>query len=144
MSVVLTPEVERHIHELVASGNYPDADALIRHALALLEEHRAHDEALMRMLQVGLDEADAGEVDEWTPELSARLLREAEEMYLRDEEPDPEFLSQDWLQRELDKSFEQADRGELIDFNPGRLEHLKRAAIDGAQRNASIRDAIRS
>jgi hypothetical protein len=40
-------------------------------------------------IQADLDEADRGEVDEWTPELRERIRREAQEMYRRGEHPDP-------------------------------------------------------
>jgi hypothetical protein len=49
-------------------------------------------DALRAKLQVGIDEADRGEVDEWTPELSDRLFREAQEMNIRDEQPDSDVL----------------------------------------------------
>jgi antitoxin ParD1/3/4 len=92
MTVSVTPQVADQIRRLVESGLYPDADAVIRDALRLLEEHRSQIEELRAKLQIGIDEADRGEADEWTPALSERLFREAQEMYLHGEKPDPDVL----------------------------------------------------
>ena len=56
--------------------------------MRLLDERERQFDALRAKLQVGLDEADRGETDEWTPELRERLRREAHELYLRGEQPD--------------------------------------------------------
>lgn len=90
MSVTLSPRLEAQIQRWVDSGQYEDADAVMQDALELLEEHREQFETLRMKIQEGLDEADRGEVDEWTPELRERLRREAYEMYRRGEQPDPE------------------------------------------------------
>jgi antitoxin ParD1/3/4 len=87
MSVTLTVQVEGQIRRWIESGEYANADAVVTDALRLLDErHRL--KVLRAKIQVGLDEADWGEVDEWTPELRERLRREAHEMHLRGEEPD--------------------------------------------------------
>ena len=88
MSVTLTPQVEDRIRRWIETGDYVDADAVVNEALELLEEHRAQRDAFWAKIQVGIDEADRGEVDEWTPELRERLWREANEAFLRGEEPD--------------------------------------------------------
>lgn len=90
MSVALTPQIEDKIQRLLESGHYLDADAVMNEALYLLEEHQRQLEALRAKIQAGLDEADRGEVDEWTPELRRRLREEAEEMDRRGEHPDPD------------------------------------------------------
>jgi putative addiction module CopG family antidote len=92
MNVTLTPQVEDKIRHWVETGQYADADAVLNDALRLLDEHRQRLDALRAKLQIGLDEADRGEVDEWTPELRDRLRREAHEMHLRGEQPDSDVL----------------------------------------------------
>jgi antitoxin ParD1/3/4 len=90
MSITLTPQLEDQIQRLVESGRYADAEAVMKDALQLLEEHQEQLNALRMKIQEGLDEADRGEVDEWTPALRERLRREAQEMYRRGERPDPD------------------------------------------------------
>lgn len=92
MSVSLTPQVEEQIRRLIESGQYPDADAVVRDALRLLEGHRTELDALRAKLQVGLDEADRGDVDEWTSELRERIRQDAQKRYLRGEQPDPDVV----------------------------------------------------
>jgi putative addiction module CopG family antidote len=90
VSITLTPQLEDQIMRWVESGQYADADAVMKDALHLLAEHQEQLDALRLKLQEGLDEGDRGEVDEWTPELRERLRREAQEMYRRGEHPDPD------------------------------------------------------
>ena len=65
MDISLTPELERRIAETVASGRYPDANAVIRAGLErLLEADKDRAEALERldaMIQAGIDQLDRGE-----------------------------------------------------------------------------------
>ena len=90
MTITLTPDLEAMIREKVERGDYPDASGVVREALRLLDEREHQLDALRAKLQVGLDELDRGEGDEWTPELMERLSREADEMYRRGEQPDPD------------------------------------------------------
>ena len=90
MTVTLTPDLEAKIREKVERGDYPDANEVVREAMRLLDEREHQLDALRAKLQVGLDELDRGEGDEWTPELMERLSREADEMYRRGEQPDPD------------------------------------------------------
>ena len=77
MSVTLAPEVEGRIRSWIETGRYPDADAVVRDALQLLEEHnRARFLRLQEMVRQGFESGDALEL---TPELWDDLLREAEE-----------------------------------------------------------------
>ena len=90
MSVTLTPQTEEEIRRWVETGRYDDAEAVVKDALQLLDDHQSRLDALRAKLQEGLDEADRGETDEWTPELRERLRREAYEMHRRGERPDPD------------------------------------------------------
>lgn len=49
-----------------------------------------HVDTLRARIQVGLDELDRGEGEEWTPALMERISREADELYRRGEQPDPD------------------------------------------------------
>ena len=77
MSVTLTPQVEHQIRRLVESGRYADADAVVRDALRLLEEHdRTRALKLREMVRAGFESGDEVEL---TSELWDELVREAEE-----------------------------------------------------------------
>ncbi|RAU21936.1 type II toxin-antitoxin system ParD family antitoxin [Paramagnetospirillum kuznetsovii] len=66
MNVSLTPDLEAFIHDMVKSGGYASASEVVRDALRRL----VHDDSLRQMelkrlraeIQVGLDQADRGEV----------------------------------------------------------------------------------
>jgi antitoxin ParD1/3/4 len=65
MDVTLTPELERLVHEKVASGLYTSEDEVIREALRLLKDRDELRllavEDLRREVQKGLDQLDRGE-----------------------------------------------------------------------------------
>jgi antitoxin ParD1/3/4 len=65
MDVTLTPELERLIHDKVASGLYTSEDEVIREALRLLKDRDELRilavEDLQREVQKGLDQLDCGE-----------------------------------------------------------------------------------
>ena len=66
MQVVLTAELEDLVKEEVASGSYQSPQEVIRDALQLLRERGEKKlEALQRDIQVGLDQLDQGEYDEY-------------------------------------------------------------------------------
>ena len=90
MTIQLPPDVEASIRQKIERGRFPDAVEVVREAMRLLDEQEDRLDALRAKLQVGLDEADRGETDEWTPELRERLRREAHEMHRRGELPDPD------------------------------------------------------
>ena len=91
MPVTLSPRAEAIVREKVDAGRYADPDEVIERALEALD-YQERMERLREMVQVGIDAADRGEVDEWTPELRDRLRREAVEMFERGEEPDLDVL----------------------------------------------------
>lgn len=66
MNVSLTPELEKLVHAKVESGLYLSASEVVREALRLLEERdrlRAIKfEQLHQEIQVGIEQADRGEV----------------------------------------------------------------------------------
>jgi len=66
MNVSLTPELEQYVSGKVQSGLYHSASEVIREGLRLLKQkdevHRGRLEELRREIQVGIDQADRGEV----------------------------------------------------------------------------------
>lgn len=78
MNVSLTPQLEAMIRHKVESGLYNSASEVVREALRLLEA-RDRLERLRAVIAIGDAEYARGEGEEWTPELMARLEREAAE-----------------------------------------------------------------
>jgi len=66
MNVSLTPELEKYVNGKVESGMYHTASEVIREGLRLLKEkeelHQQKLAELRRLIQVGIDQADRGEV----------------------------------------------------------------------------------
>jgi antitoxin ParD1/3/4 len=89
MNVSLTPQLEAMIRQRVESGRYNNASEVVREALRLLDE-RAQLEHLRSLVLVGLEQAQRGELVEFTPELFEDIDRRVEERFLRGEEPDPD------------------------------------------------------
>jgi antitoxin ParD1/3/4 len=88
MNVSLTPELEAMIRQQVDSGRYNNASEVVREAFRLLDEHQRR-QHLRSLLAVGLEQAQRGELVEFTPELVEDIARRAKERFLRGEEPDP-------------------------------------------------------
>jgi antitoxin ParD1/3/4 len=86
MNVSLTPELEAMIRQQVDSGRYNNASEVVREALRLLDEHQRV-QHLRSLLAVGLEQAQRGELVEFTPELFEDIDRRVEERFLRGEEP---------------------------------------------------------
>lgn len=65
MNVSLTPELEKFIHDKVASGMYSSASEVVREAIRGLHERDLLDqiklEELRKDIQIGLDQLDRGE-----------------------------------------------------------------------------------
>ena len=72
MNVSLTPELEQYINGKVQSGMYHSASEVIREGLRLLKEkeelHQQKLAELRREIQIGIDQADRGEVAPFTEE----------------------------------------------------------------------------
>ena len=78
MNVSLTPKLEKLVQRKVASGRYASASEVIREALRMMEDQeRTREqklEELRREIQIGLDQAERGEVHEGD-EVFAELRR---------------------------------------------------------------------
>ena len=70
MNVSLTPELEQYVNGKVQSGRYQTASEVIREGLRLLQEREElHQQKVMdirREIQVGLDQAERGQVSTFT------------------------------------------------------------------------------
>lgn len=67
MDVSLSPELENYVHDQVRAGAHPTTDEVVSEGLRLLqrrdERRRLRLEELRRMIQVGIDQADRGELE---------------------------------------------------------------------------------
>lgn len=91
MNVTLTPQLEAIIRQKVDSGQYDDATEVIREALDALEARdRDRFDQLRTKVAEGFASIERGEGIAWTPALMDELEREAEELYHRGEQPDPD------------------------------------------------------
>lgn len=89
MSIYVPADLEERIHEKIESGQYDDPSDVIRAAIRLLDKRDRKLQELRALVAEGLASAERGEVDELTPELMARIDREADEMIRLDIPPDP-------------------------------------------------------
>lgn len=89
MQIQLTPQVEEIVRDILATGHYHDADAVIEEAVLRLEDERK-----LAALRASLDEAEAevarGEFARFTPELVAEMNRTAQQMLRDGRKPDPD------------------------------------------------------
>ena len=80
MNVSLTPELEQYVNGKVQSGLYHSASEVIREGLRLLREkdevHQRKLQALRRDIQIGIDQADRGQVSTSTTDARRRSRSE--------------------------------------------------------------------
>jgi antitoxin ParD1/3/4 len=91
MTVTLSPELEELVRSKVASGRYSDAHAVLREALALLEEQEQLDR-LRAALKIGEEQFERGEVIPYTPDFFESVKREAREHAERGHKVNPDVL----------------------------------------------------
>lgn len=82
MSYAFPPELERLVHEKMASGHYPSEDALLLDAMRALEDvelrHRLlRDEIRERLEHAGTGESEPLDVDAFLAEARERLQDES-------------------------------------------------------------------
>ena len=77
MNISLTPELEKLVHEHVASGQYNNASEVIREALRLLVRQdvlgRYYDEWIEAQIELGWQQAENGQTE---PHDMASILQE--------------------------------------------------------------------
>lgn len=78
LPVDLAPQIEAMIYQKVQSGQYTDANAVVREALTLLEDRDRH-ARLRAAVVIGEDQYAAGRVRPWTSDRLEELKREADE-----------------------------------------------------------------
>ena len=88
MTVTLDPQLSALLRQKVDAGLYRSADAALREAVRLLDEHDRL-QRLRALLAVGVEQADRGELIEYTPELLEEISREAEESFQAESERAP-------------------------------------------------------
>jgi antitoxin ParD1/3/4 len=80
MNVSLTPELEQYVSGKVQSGLYHSASEVIREGLRLLKEkddvRQRKLEELRREIQIGIDQADRGQVSAFTKETLREIKAE--------------------------------------------------------------------
>jgi antitoxin ParD1/3/4 len=89
MSITVPADLEESIREKVESGLYDDPTEVIRAAMRLLDKRDRQLQELRALVAEGRAAAERGEVDEFTPELMAKIDREVDEMIRLGVPPDP-------------------------------------------------------
>ncbi len=76
MALQLSDKIQAQITEMVANGDYPDADAMLEQALDLLSERQrlVH---LRELIAVGVDQAARGETIEYDEQFREDVRQEA-------------------------------------------------------------------
>jgi putative addiction module CopG family antidote len=90
MSITFPPDLEATVQRLVESGRYDDSEAVLREAVRLLEEIERKRDELRAKLQIGIDEANRGELIEWTPELRQQIRESAHRRAAAGDRPHPD------------------------------------------------------
>jgi antitoxin ParD1/3/4 len=77
MDVSLTPELEQYVNGKVRSGLYHSASEVVRAGLRLLKEndeiHRKKLEGLRREIQIGIDQAERGQVSPFDKQMMEEI-----------------------------------------------------------------------
>jgi Arc/MetJ-type ribon-helix-helix transcriptional regulator len=73
----LPKETEAKIQQLIETGDFSNPESVIVSAVDDFIRRRAEAEHLRALIQVGIDQADRGELVEWTPELRQQIWDEA-------------------------------------------------------------------
>lgn len=60
--IILAPDLAEIVHRMVASGDYPDPDAVLRDALDLLDSRTITIDRLGHEIALGIEQADRGEM----------------------------------------------------------------------------------
>jgi antitoxin ParD1/3/4 len=77
VNIYLGDHFEKFIRDQVATGRYANASEVVREALRKMEENENKLVKLRAALQLGMDDLEAGQVTDWTPELMQTIVQEA-------------------------------------------------------------------
>jgi predicted transcriptional regulator len=80
VTIKVSEETAAAFQGKVDRGLYPDLETAFAEAARLLDEVE-YNRSLQAKIQVGLDQAERGEVVPWTRELSRQLFEEAMELH---------------------------------------------------------------
>lgn len=89
MALQLSDKIQAQITEMVADGDYPDADAMLEQALDLLTERQrlAH---LRGLITVGAEQAERGDVVEYDEQFREDAKRDALRRFAASETAGPD------------------------------------------------------
>ncbi len=87
--MILTPQLEAKIEELMATGDYDDPEAVLTKALHLLEERDRRLAQLRELLAEGEEGKSRGNAVEFTPELWEEIKQSARRRAVAGEKPSP-------------------------------------------------------
>ena len=90
MSITFPPDIEHRLTNLVDKGRFENSESALREAIRLLEEQDQQNDLLIAKLQIGIDQADRGELIEWTPAHRQQLHDLARQRVARGEKPNPD------------------------------------------------------
>jgi len=90
MSITIPVDLESTVHKMVESGRFSDPEAVLREAVRLLEASERQRDELRAKLQIGIDQANRGELIEWTPELRQQIRESARRRAASGEQPHPD------------------------------------------------------
>lgn len=79
MSIHLTPKLQAKVNQIIETGEYADAEAVLDDSLSLLEEQRERREWLMNELRIGEEQDLRGETTLYTEATMALLIAKSEE-----------------------------------------------------------------
>lgn len=79
MSITLSPALQQKVDQLIATGSYDGPEAVLEASLSLLEERERRLQWLRAELQIGEEQELRGDTVEWTPQLMAQLMDEADQ-----------------------------------------------------------------
>ena len=60
MNITLTPDSAQYLHEQLAAGKFPSADAVVSEALRRMREFEQKMDELRRDIAIGIEECDQG------------------------------------------------------------------------------------
>lgn len=86
----LPAKTEEEIRYLIESGGYKDANEFVIETVHRLAEQERALADLRAKIQVGIDQADRGQLIEFTPERSAELFESAKRRFAAGELPSPD------------------------------------------------------
>ncbi|HYO30937.1 MAG TPA: type II toxin-antitoxin system ParD family antitoxin [Thermomicrobiales bacterium] len=90
MAISLPADIEANIRQKVEAGHFADAGDVVREAMRLLDDQERLLAPIRVKLRAGLDQLDRGEGDLFTPELVARMRRDANERFRKGDRPNPD------------------------------------------------------